>query len=1623
MNNDYEIVQELKEEEKQGRLSSSTKEPSKNNTHDQNLEHTCFRNFFENAPVYEYMVSPKGTILEINKTACTILGYKKEELIGKNLTAIYAPESQEKMKVLLSKWKETGEIDNEEMVIVTKQGEKRIVLLSTTSARGADGAILYSLSVLKDVTEINKIYDELNKNLWLQNVKLQKLNDAKKTFLKTTSHELRTPMTSIKGYVQLLMKNTLGEINEEQRKSLDVILRNTNRLDQVIQNILDVSTLDSGIMKFIPCKVNPRKLVEEITNTIEPFANKKEITIHVNLEKDLPDLMIDGERIKQVLMNLVDNAIKFSPNGSKIHIRARKEKEDVLFEVQDFGQGIPTDKQGMIFESFYQVDSGDDRKFGGAGLSLALSRGIVGLHGGKIWFESTEGTGSTFLFTLPIQPISDRENPELNDESVWEKILEKSVDLAANSVPMNTTDEKALSSITELEKNTVTPKEKEERYQALFNSSLEIIYLHDLKGNFIDANPIALKILGYSKEDLSLLNFSSLLDGGQIWKAMKTINEIKKYGYQKELTEFRLKTKNGTFIDVETLGELIYRDGKPFAIQGIARNITEQKQAKQIVKESDERYRTLFENAPDFIIETDDKGYILAINPMMAKSIGVSSEKLIGKNIFDILPKEVAEERAKIARAALIEMKNQESDDERGGRYFKNIFVPIINPDGKKTIQLIARDVTSQKKAEEALRESEERFRLLFDDAPAGIALVDKNGIIQEVNNNLLRLLPIRKEELIGRNFVEVAPVFGLDVTENITDFSNRLAEKPPKREITFLNRNNNKTTINVQSSIIKSGDEILGVLYYVEDITEHKKAEEEIKSLARFPLENPYPVLRIKKDGEVLYSNKAGFEVLDFWKTKIGKDAPDRWRNIIRKKFTSKNLNEEKEEEEEINDKIYSFVVSPVIDEGYVNVYGRDITERKNAEEALKENQEKYRLITENTNDLIIITNTDKTFRYVSPSIKSLGYTPDELIGQDSFILLHPEDNISITSMLKQLIIGRYKPGTNSRFEYRLRDKSGAYHLFETAVKFVKDESGKHALLSISRDITERKKAEEEIKKEKETAQQYLDVAGSMLLVLDTTGNISLVNKKGCEILDGTSDELTGLNWFDHFLPKEDKEKVKTIFATLMHGEIESPADYIDNLIISKKGNQKWIRWHNTIIKNNDGTIFGTLSSGEDITERKQTEEALRDSEQRLRDILFSMGDWVWEVDQNGIYTWCSNASLDIFGRSSEEIIGKTPFDFMPPDEAKRISTIFSEIVAKKAPVKDLENWNVRKNGEKICLLTNGVPILDKEGNLKGYRGVDKDITERKKAEEELKASEEKYRLVTENASDVIWTMDLNLRFTYFSPSNEKLIGYTTEKALKLSLDKLLTPESMERALQIFTTEMSLKKSIEKDPSGSITLELNEIRADGTIFPVEVRMCFLRDAHGNPIGILGITRDITTRKKVEKELKESEEKYRNVVEQASDGIVIVQDLVIKYVNPRAFNILGYDLTGMIGTLMTDYVYPDELPKLVEYYNRRIAGKDTPSAYESVLLHKDGRKIDVELSGRTIIYQEKPADMIMVHDITERKKVEKELKEKINQLEQYKKITVDRELKMIELKKEINGFYKQLNQKPRYEVV
>jgi len=266
-----------------------------------------------------------------------------------------------------------------------------------------------ALNIMEDLHETTEELEKSQTVIEAKNTELEKLNNLKSAFLNVTSHELRTPMSSIKGYIQMLLKQKLGEVNKDQRSALEVVLRNTNRLDGLIQDILDISRLESGTMKFVPGKTGIGKIVMESVETMRSAADLKNIRINADVKDRIPELVVDQERVKQVLINLIDNAIKFSPDGSVINVRTKRQGDDVLFEVQDFGRGIPKNKQKRIFETFYQVDSGMDRKFGGAGLGLSVSRGIILAHGGEIWVRSTLNKGSTFVFTLPIEPVQDIE--------------------------------------------------------------------------------------------------------------------------------------------------------------------------------------------------------------------------------------------------------------------------------------------------------------------------------------------------------------------------------------------------------------------------------------------------------------------------------------------------------------------------------------------------------------------------------------------------------------------------------------------------------------------------------------------------------------------------------------------------------------------------------------------------------------------------------------------------------------------------------------------------------------------------------------------------------------------------------------------------------------------------------------------------------------------------------------------------------------------------------------------------------------------------------------------------------------------------------------------------------------
>jgi PAS domain S-box-containing protein len=363
-----------------------------------------YRIIFERSLDGLYIHDFEGNFIDANPVALKMLGYTKEEISSLNFSSLLnegeIPMVQEAIKELLRTGTDKG---------ITEYHLKRAdgtyiwveikasVIYKDRKPCGVQG-------IVRDITERRRMIEESEKYQWeieQQNIKLKELDHIKSDLFTVTSHEIRAPMTSIKGYVQMLSMGSIGEITGEQKKNLEVVLRNINRLDCLIQDILDLSQLKSGTMEFVPEETNVQKLIDGVTEATQSSADLKNIEINRELEENLPSLNIDSERIKQVIINLINNAIKFSPDGSIISIKAKKNVDDILFEVQDFGCGIPKDEQAKIFETFYQVDSSMNRSFDGAGLGLSISKNIIHAHKGKIWAES-EGEGTTMFFTLPI---------------------------------------------------------------------------------------------------------------------------------------------------------------------------------------------------------------------------------------------------------------------------------------------------------------------------------------------------------------------------------------------------------------------------------------------------------------------------------------------------------------------------------------------------------------------------------------------------------------------------------------------------------------------------------------------------------------------------------------------------------------------------------------------------------------------------------------------------------------------------------------------------------------------------------------------------------------------------------------------------------------------------------------------------------------------------------------------------------------------------------------------------------------------------------------------------------------------------------------------------------------------
>jgi PAS domain S-box-containing protein len=392
---------------------------------------------------------------------------------------------------------------------------------------------------------------------------------------------------------------------------------------------------------------------------------------------------------------------------------------------------------------------------------------------------------------------------------------------------------------------------------------------------------------------------------------------------------------------------------------------------------------------------------------------------------------------------------------------------------------------------------------------------------------------------------------------------------------------------------------------------------------------------------------------------------------------------------------------------------------------------------------------------------------------------------------------------------------------------------------------------------------------------------------------------------------------------------------------------------------------------------------QALKESDERFRSIVLWSPDAIIVTDVEGKIEYMNPTAEKVFNRKLESFVGKDFGLAIVNGESTEIDIVRP---GKDTGVGEMYVVETEWLGEKAHLITI------------------RDITDRKKAEEALRESENKYRLLANNVHDVIFVLDMNLKYTYISPSVKILRGYEPEELLQQTPAGMLTPSSMDLAMKTIAETMELEKTEHREINVSRTLQLEMIRKDGTTVWTEVKFSLIRDENQQLVNIMGVTRDITERKQAERALLESEEKYRLVVENAKESIIITQDMKLVFVNNAAISMVGYSKEILTLKSFTDFIHPDDRNMVVDHHIKRIKGEEVPPVYSFRVIGQDGTVIWCELNAAVIQWKGKPATLNFLNNITERRKSEEELKQTLESLRKSIGATIQTMVSAVEMR-------------------
>jgi two-component system, cell cycle sensor histidine kinase and response regulator CckA len=1057
----------------------------------------------------------------------------------------------------------------------------------------------------------------------------------------------------------------------------------------------------------------------------------------------------------------------------------------------------------------------------------------------------------------------------------------------------------------------------------------------------------------------------------------------------------------------------------PAAVRGAlerCRLDAEKRRAEEALRESEEKYRRILENMEESYFEVDLAGNLTFFNESLCRLLGYPRDKLMGMNNRQFTDKENAK---KLFQAFNKVYRTGESNRDFDG--------DVIRKDGTKrhvetSVSLrrdisdqpigfagLIRDVTERKQAEQALKASEEKYRRILENMDESYFEVDLAGNLTFFNESLCRLLGYPRDELLGMNNRQFTDK---EHTGKVFQAFNRIyttGQSASEVDWEIIRKDGTRRHIETSASLRRdSSGQPIGFSGLFRDITERRRTQAALReSEERFrQLTETMPdAVVVGQDGRNVYANSAAARLLRAAgpekligleiSTIVDPAQYERARQQMQRALAGERPPPFEESFVRLDGSLVpvEIAVSLLTWRGRpaLQVVARDITERKRVEEALRQSEARFKGAFASSPNGMALVAPDGRWLEVNPALcQIVGYSEEELLGKTFQDITHPDDLDSDLAYVRQMLTGEI---LTYQMEKRYLHKQGQVVWILLSVSLVRDSAGQPLyFVSQIEDITNRKRAEEDLRNSKQVIEGILNAIPVSVFWKDK--NLVYL---GCNAIfardAGFADpkDLIGkddyqMGWRDRaeLYRGDDREVIKSGCSKLL---IEEP-------LTTPGGNTITILTSKLPLRDSNGEITGLLGTYMDITELKRVEEALRESDERFRSLYQNSTMGLYRTTPDGRILAANPALADMLGYASfDELTSRNIKDdgFQP----SYLRAQFLEAIERDGEVRGMEATLTRADGSAISISQSARAIRDSSGNTLYYDGSVENITERKRVEQALRESEERYRLIAENTADVIWTLDLGTRrLTYVSPSVERLRGFSAEEVLAQPFGASLTPDSLRRV------DAYLAAALAAFAAGDQSARTGTVEADmptknGGTVRTEIVATALTDASGRVTGVLGVTRDITERKRAEEALRESEERFRTLYENSTIGLYrTTPDGRILMANPIFVDMLGYASFDELASrnLKKDADFQPSYPRaqFLEALERDGEVRGVEAAWKQangnmVFMRESARAIR-DSQGNTLYYDGS------VENITERKKTEAERERLEENLRQSQKM-------------------------------